>query len=514
MGSGDGARWPRSAALRPFASAAAASGGITTAAHGPIPGSPQAEYDRRITDGTIEGGDAEQARTVRALEDLWERMEGAVPGWGAVQAGSADDGGSAGGGGGGGGAGTAGEGEGGGDGAAEHASNSPGRALVQEEARPVSMWESLFSGGGGAGAGGESSLFGSGGAHVRGLYLWSRSPGTGKTMLMDMFFDAVPLAAKRRVHFHDFMLDVHGRTHRVGSVADPLATVADGLAAEARLLCLDELMVTDVADAMMIGRLFDALWARGVVVVGTSNRHPTELYENGLQRELFMPFIDAVQERCVVHEIASGTDYRHRATLSSASTYFVGEDEHERLKERVRLTSGEPCVLEPDEVAVQMGRTIKVPRAAKLNRAALFRYDELCGEPVGAADFLGLLKAYPTLALSGVPIFDAGNKHTAYRFVTLVDVAYDQRAKLLIGAAGTPLELFENVVTVKEARETATSGETPNPYQVVDDNLGFAKERTISRLTEMQTKEYILTTKAMAHEHLKETRETKRRRAI
>ena len=491
------------------------------------------QYARRVAGGDIDGGDEEQARTVQALQALWGRMEvrrggrgggwtrqqaqrdcrvvccvrfltrcalggaqGCTPGWGSAGA-SAE--------------------------APALAAAAPAPAPEQRQERSqASMWTQLWggssdsaghSGGWGAAAAG-GGLFGAENA-AKGLYLWSRSPGTGKTMLMDMFFDLVPLPAtsKRRVHFHDFMLDVHRRTHRAGSVADPLACVADELSSEAALLCLDELMVTDVADAMIIGRLFEALWARGMVVVGTSNRHPTELYENGLQRELFLPFIDALQERCVIHEIASGTDYRHRANLSKASTYFVGEDAAAQLERRVTLTAGggPPEELQADEVPVQMGRTLEVPRAAKLNRAALFDYEELCWQPVGAADFLGLLEAYPTVAISGVPVFDAANKHTAYRFVTLVDVAYDQRAKLLVGAAGQPAELFGNVVTVKEAREIAASGQMPNPFQVVDDNLGFSKERTISRLTEMQSEEYLLTTRALSPDHLKQVEDARRR---
>ncbi|EFN56104.1 hypothetical protein CHLNCDRAFT_22338, partial [Chlorella variabilis] len=314
-------------------------------------------------------------------------------------------------------------------------------------------------------------------APVQGLYMYG-GVGVGKTMLMDLLAQTAPPNFNlERTHFHDFMIGVHQKLRHFASVADPLAHVADGIADRISVLCLDELFVTDVADAMILHRLFGRLWDRGLVLVATSNRHPDALYEGGLQRSLFLPFIQRLKEACAVHDMNSRTDYRKLAH-HSRGLYFVTPTREEDLYERfMELVNGQP--VRPAWVDVAMGRQLEMPRTGGC--ATLFTFDELCNRPLGAADYIALANAKHTVALSGVPVFTAANRQTAYRFVTLVDVLYEHRVRFLCSAEAMPFELFENVKTQQEARAAP-----PSPSEVVDDNLGFAKDRTISRLTEMQ----------------------------
>uniref|UniRef100_A0A5B7AWE7 Lactation elevated protein 1 n=1 Tax=Davidia involucrata TaxID=16924 RepID=A0A5B7AWE7_DAVIN len=251
-------------------------------------------------------------------------------------------------------------------------------------------------------------------------------------------------------------------------------------------------MVTDVADALILNRLFRHLFSNGAILVSTSNRAPDNLYEGGLQRDLFLPFISTLKERCVAHEIGSSVDYR-KMTSAEQGFYFVEKELSGLLKQKFQQLIGEHTA-GPQEVEVIMGRTLQVPLGA--NGCAYFPFEELCDRPLGAADYFGLFKNFHTLALDGVPIFGLHNRTTAYRFVTLVDVMYENRARLLCTAEGTPLELFERIVTISDAqhmapRTSSRSRKNDDFDLCVDNELGFAKDRTISRLTEMNSREYL-----------------------
>lgn len=306
----------------------------------------------------------------------------------------------------------------------------------------------------------------------QGLYLYG-GVGTGKSMLMDLFFATAPVEAKRRVHFHAFLQEVHDRLHAwraeaKGSKADPLPELAAALAQENWLLCFDEFHVVNVADAMILARLFEAFFAAGAVMVATSNWPPDELYAGGLQREHFLPFIALVKQRLDILELDSGRDYRQRR-LQDISVYHapLGPRSAAALEAAfAALTEG--AEVAPDSLTVK-GRELPVPAAAR--GVARFDFAGLCEEPLGAGDYLAIAQAFHTLVLDGVPKLGPERRDVARRFMTLIDALYEHKVKLVIAAEAPPEQLYPRGDGAKEF------------------------ERTVSRLQEMRSKEYL----AVAH---------------
>ncbi len=315
---------------------------------------------------------------------------------------------------------------------------------------------------------------------VKGLYIWG-SVGRGKTMLMDMFFEAAPLAARRRVHFHAFMADVHERIFayrqrlRTGEVKepDPIGPVAAELATEASLLCFDEFTVADIADAMILGRLFTALFAAGVVVVATSNVEPSRLYENGLNRALFLPFIALLTSKAEVVRLDARTDFRLEK-LGGAPTYHVPADAAASAaldKAFARLTGvaqGAPTTL------TIKGHDLHLPQAA--DGVARAGFADLCAQAYGASDYIALAQRFHTLVLDGIPAMTIERRNEAKRFIILIDTLYEHHVKLVASAEAEPHQLY-----------SALSGRE-----------AFEFDRTVSRLIEMRSEEYL----ALAHGRL------------
>ena len=309
-----------------------------------------------------------------------------------------------------------------------------------------------------------------GGQPVDGLYLYGGA-GRGKSMLMDLFFASAPVEKKRRVHFHEFMLEVHERLHGLrsaeggGGTADPLPKLADEILSRCWLLCFDEFHVVDVADAMILGRLFTALFDLGLVVVATSNWAPDDLYEGGLQRQRFLPFIALLKERMDVLHLAGAQDYRMLG-LAGEQVFFTPLDARARAGlERAfeQLTGGaEPAA---DELLLK-GRSLAVPRSAR--GVAWFTFEELCARPLGAADYLALATHYRAVVLEGVPKLGPEKRNEAKRLIVLIDALYEHRTKLILSSA----------VPVEEIYTEGTGSGTE-----------FA--RTVSRLTEMRSEGYI-----------------------
>ena len=321
------------------------------------------------------------------------------------------------------------------------------------------------------------------GLDLRGLYIWG-FVGRGKTMLMDLFFDHAPVARKRRVHFHTFMQDVHGAIHawrqrrKRGEEKgdDPIPPVADALADTAWLLCFDEFSVTDIADAMVLGRLFQQLFARGVIVVATSNVEPSELYKDGLNRALFLPFIAMIEAHMDVVRLDARTDFRLEK-LQGSSVYRAPADEDARaaLDRAFTLVSG-AAAGRPATLHV-LGRDVPVPSAA--GGVARFSFADLCEQPRGAADFLAIARQYHTLVLDGVPVMRAEDRNIVKRFIILIDALYDAHVKLIVSAAAEP----------------------PDLYRAEDGREAFEFDRTASRLIEMRSRDYLALPHGDAHSH-------------
>ncbi len=300
-------------------------------------------------------------------------------------------------------------------------------------------------------------------APVQGLYLWG-SVGRGKTWLMDLFCASLPRPCVRRRHFHRFMQEVHQHLGRLHHQLSPLEQVARTIARDARVLCFDELYVADIADAMILGGLFAGLLRRGVTLVATSNVPPHELYQGGLQRQRFLPAIALLERHLEVVRLAGSTDYRLRQ-LTAAGTYLP---EHapgtaarlvalfQQLTEQHTHAGGAL------EVA---GRAIPVVRAGA--GVAWFEFVALCGGPRSQEDYIEIAREYQSVRLGGVPVFDAAHEDEARRFIALVDELYDRNVKLIVSAAAPPAALYRG------------------------ERLGALFARTASRLTEMQSEEYL-----------------------
>jgi cell division protein ZapE len=306
---------------------------------------------------------------------------------------------------------------------------------------------------------------------LKGLYVWGEV-GRGKTMLVDLFFESAEMKRKRRTHFTDFMADVHARVHdwrsklKNGEVKgdDPIRPVADAIAAEARLLCLDEFHVDDITDAMILGRLFTRLFDRGLVLVTTSNVAPNDLYKDGLNRALFLPFLTLLEERVDIVRLSTGSDYR-LGRLRDDEVYFSPADEAARRAMNLawrHLTGtdrGKPSSIEV------LGRKVAVPERCR--DVARFSFEDLCEAPLGANDYLKIASTFHTVFLDGVPVLKPEQRNEARRFVLLIDTLYDHKVKLVISADTEPDELY-------------TSGDSAQEFK-----------RTASRLYEMRSQDYL-----------------------
>ncbi|MCW2363618.1 MULTISPECIES: cell division protein ZapE [Sphingobium] len=306
---------------------------------------------------------------------------------------------------------------------------------------------------------------------IRGVYLWG-GVGRGKSMLMDLMRDCLDGPAKRRIHFHEFMLDVHARLRAVreSESGDPIAPVAAQLAAEAKVLLFDEMVVNNMADAAIMSRLFTALFDAGVTLVATSNRAPDDLYKDGLNRELFLPFIDLLKARLDVVPLNGPTDYR-LDRLGGMDIWHVpnGDETTAKLREIFfRLTDYPPedsANVPSEELSVGGGRSLHVPKSLK--GVAVFSFKRLCGEARGAADYLAIARRFHSVIIVGIPVLGPENRNEAARFVTLIDALYEHKVKLIGGADALPQHL----------------------YPQGDGKFEF--ERTVSRLMEMQSLEYL-----------------------
>ncbi len=300
-----------------------------------------------------------------------------------------------------------------------------------------------------------------------GIYIYG-SVGRGKSMLMDLFFLHCPIIRKTRIHFHAFMLDIHEKIHKKRQESnygdDPIEYVADEIAKKSQLLCFDELQVTDIADAMIIGRLFDFLFKRGVIVVATSNRHPDDLYKHGLQREQFMPFIKMFKEKLYITPLDGETDYRMRCLKSLSTVYYSPiddtaqiflDDSFSELTQYAQSEEGELHI---------HGRTLKIKKMHA--DVAQFSFDELCKEALGAADYIEIAREFNTILISDIPKMGKEMRNEAKRFITLIDELYEHKVKLICTAQCPPNELYSK-----------------------GDNA-FEFDRTVSRLIEMQSDGY------------------------
>ncbi|MBS0193831.1 MAG: AFG1 family ATPase [Proteobacteria bacterium] len=300
-------------------------------------------------------------------------------------------------------------------------------------------------------------------APMRGLYLWG-SVGRGKTFLTELLCEHLPLASRRRLHFHRFMAQVHARLHALQGTRDPLQTIARDLAADARLLVLDECIVTDIGDAMLLGHLLEGLFANGVTLVTTSNIAPSDLYKDGLQRDQFLPAIAAIERHCAIVRLDGAHDYRLRH-LRQAATWSVPADETSELHLQAcfeQLAAGLPRLPETLEINER-----PIAARAHANGIVWFDFAALCEGPRAVADYIEIAKAFHTVLISGVPRFAREDEDAARRFIGLIDELYDRHVNLLTSAAAAPTDLYHGH---RHAAEFT---------------------RTESRLIEMQSADYL-----------------------
>ncbi|RVT94533.1 cell division protein ZapE [Sphingomonas crocodyli] len=305
----------------------------------------------------------------------------------------------------------------------------------------------------------------------RGLYMWG-GVGRGKSMMMDLFFDCVNMPSKRRVHFHEFMLEIHDRlrVERTKEKGDPIPPVVEAVAGEAKLLCFDEMVVNNMADAAILSRLFTGLIDAGVTVVTTSNRPPDDLYKDGLNRQLFLPFIALIKDRLDVLSLNGPVDYRLERLGGFPTWYSPNGAKATEAVSRAffRLTDYPPedaANVPSAELSVPGGRTMHVPKSLK--GVAVFSFKRLCAEARGAADYLAIARNYHTVIIVGIPLMGPDNRNEAARFKVLIDALYEHKVKLLATAEAEAVALYP------------------------EGDGAFEFERTVSRLMEMQSQDYL-----------------------
>ena len=306
-------------------------------------------------------------------------------------------------------------------------------------------------------------LPGSAPGNPRGIYLWG-GVGRGKTFLMDLFFGSLKIEKKKRIHFHRMLHDIHARLKFLGNIEDPLDRVAADIASETRVLCFDEFFVSDIGDAMILGRLLEGLFNRGVVLVATSNTQPAELYKGGLQRERFLPAIALLQKHTRIIELDGGTDYRLKL-LQEAGTFLApagNEADSKLLHYFEEIASGETV---EKHVLDVLGRDIQTQRCAK--GVVWFDFMDICDGPRSQEDYIEIARWYPTVIVSDMPVLGREQENPARRFIAMVDEFYDRKVKLILSAEANVDTLYRG------------------------SRLQFEFERTTSRLTEMQSNAYL-----------------------